>query len=275
MKRFNHVIRIAVVAAIFCAALFAWSMHVPTVQAGTNGYGYGPNTYKDGYVYGNGIFFAPYDFTLYTEPNDKSRPLGQFHWSRETRTNSVTVTVGDGERHSVAADKTFFCFYPEMDVAMMAVTGDAENGWVEVIYDQARKKTGWVQLKNPPKEAVAGAEQLPDFDRGEPAHFGVYQTWLEFMKLNAKANGVYWLSGVSEYNRSVRYSDADDAKFIPMTIIRQLKIKHVRGNWMLVEVLDFERNTPIGWVRWRDDNGNLMVFPNISGQHLPIVTTTY
>ena len=42
---------------------------------------------------------------------------------------------------------------------------------------------------------------------------------------------------------------------------------------MLVEVLDFERNTPIGWVRWRDHDGNLMVFPNITSDRLPVMTT--
>jgi hypothetical protein len=43
----------------------------------------------------------------------------------------------------------------------------------------------------------------------------------------------------------------------------------------LVEVLDFERNMPIGWIRWRDEDGNLLAFPNLSGDRLPIVTTAY
>jgi hypothetical protein len=272
MKNFNKSIRFGLLVAMFFAFLLAG---IPGVHADLNSYGYGPQSYKSGYTYGNGIYFAPYDFTLYTEPSEQSAMIGQFHWSRKTRTNSIEVTTEDGMRHSLSADKTFFCFYPELDVAMMAVTGDDEHGWVEVVYDQARQKTGWVKLKDAPKAKAEDGKALPPLDLGEPAHFGVYQTWLEFMKMNAKASGIYWLSGVSEYNRSVRSSDADDAKLIPITIIRQLKVKHVRGNWMLVEVLDFERNTPIGWVRWRDDNGNLMVFPNLSGQRLPIVTTAY
>src|SRR5690606_12484385 len=148
-----------------------------------------------------------------------------------------------------------FCFYPEMDVAMMAVVNDTDTGWAEVIYDQRRNKTGWVKLLHSSEAAEATAEPSPletgaddPFSRlasrppaNRPAHMGVYQTWLDFMKLNAKAHGIYWLTGVSQYHRSVRMSDDDKAKLIPLTIVRDLKVKHLRGNWLLVEVLDFER----------------------------------
>jgi hypothetical protein len=54
-----------------------------------------------------------------------------------------------------------------------------------------------------------------------------------------------------------------------------MKVRHLRGNWLLVEALDFENNTPIGWIRWRDDDGNLMVFPNINQQYHPVVTGNF
>lgn len=243
------------------------------VQAAGNGYGFAPQRYQSGYSYGNGIFFAPYAFTLYREPKSGAEPVGAIRWSRKTNGNNIEWISPAGDRHAIYADHTFFCFYPQLQVAMMAVISDTDDGWVEVIYDQASGKTGWVQMKAPTDEptAKAASKQVP----AEPAHFGIYQTWQEFMKLNAKAHGIYWLNGVKEYYRSIRTSDTDEAKFIPVTIIRDLKVKHVRGNWLLVEVLDFERNTPIGWVRWRDDDGKLMVFPNLSGQHLPIVTTAF
>lgn len=241
-----------------------------------NGYGFAPQKYQNGYTYGNGIYFAPYQFTIYTEPKADAPVIGTFRWSHQTTGNTLEVFSAKGDEHSVYADHTFFCFYPQLDVAMMAVTGDTDDGWVEVIYDQAGHKTGWVKAKATSAEANASSSVTsPQAAKKEPAHFGLYQTWLEFMKLNAKASGIYWLSGVKEYNRSIRSSDTDEAKMLPVTIIRDLKVRHIRGNWLLVEVLDFQRNTPIGWVRWRDDNGNLMVFPNISGKHLPIVTTAF
>jgi hypothetical protein len=259
--------------AFLLVCLMAWTLAFTVcepVLARSSGFGYGPQQYKSGYAYGNGIYFAPYDFTVYEQPDVSSALIGQFHWSRRTQTNAIQMTNASGNPQSVYADHVFFCFYPELDVAMMAVTGDSEDGdWIEVIYDQSKKRTGWINLKRP------SAEKLEMASAEKPKHFGVYQTWQDFMKLNAKTSGIYWLSGVTEYQRSVRQSDADEAKFIPVTVIRQLKVKHIRGNWLLVQVVDFERNTPIGWVRWRDEDGNLLVFPNISGQNMPIVTTAY
>jgi len=240
---------------------------LPEAFAG-NGFGFAPQRYKSGSTYGDGIYFAPYKFTVYSEPRENATILGEFRWKHQTQSNLVDITRPNGDHITAAADRVFFCFYSELDVAMLAVTGDDDNGWLEVMYDQNGKKTGWI--KQADLKASSESGQNPT-----PAHFGVYQTWLDFMKLNAKASGIYWLSGVNEYQRSVRAKDEDGASLIPITIIRDLKVRHLRGNWLLVEVLDFERNTPIGWVRWRDDDGNLMVFPNISGKHLPIVTTAY
>ncbi|WP_373532000.1 hypothetical protein [Vampirovibrio sp.] len=257
-------------------AVFSFFISPQPAFALRNGYGFAPQKYQNGYTYGNGIYFAPYRFTVYTEPKTDAPAIGTFRWSHQTAGNTISVFSANGDEHSVYADHTFFCFYPQLDVAMMAVVGDTDDGWVEIVYDQAGHKTGWVQAKAPSTEAEGTTSVAnPKSPSPEPVHFGLYQTWLEFMKLNAKASGIYWLSGVKEYNRSIRSSDADEAKMVPVTIIRDLKVRHLRGNWLLVEVLDFQRNTPIGWVRWRDDDGNLMVFPNISGKHLPIVTTTF
>ncbi|WP_303673391.1 hypothetical protein [Vampirovibrio chlorellavorus] len=273
---------VALTGMALMMTLLGPSMTFPSLtevaQAAGNGYGFAPQRYQSGYSYGNGIFFAPYAFTLYSEPKSGAQSIGTIRWSHKTSGNNIEWISPAGDRHAIYADHTFFCFYPLLDVAMMAVTSDTDDGWVEVIYDQASGKTGWVQTRLQPEPAAASpasAQSGSKVAATEPAHFGVYQTWQEFMKLNAKAHGIYWLTGVKEYNRSIRSSDADEAKLIPVTIIRDLKVKHVRGNWLLVEVLDFERNTPIGWVRWRNDDGKLMVFPNLSGQHMPIVTTAF
>jgi hypothetical protein len=256
-----------------CGWVLMDSTSLPVAQAQVNGYGFGPQTYKSGYNYGTGVYFAPHVFTLYSKPDEASPAIAEFHWNKKT-TSSVDVTTPDGDKRVLNTDHMFVCFYPQLDVAMMAVTGDQDDGWVEVIYDQSGPRTGWVRIKETTPKTASKGDSLEPLDTGEPSHFGVYQTWQEFMKLNARVDGIYWLTGVKDYNRSIRSSDADDAKIYPITIIRDLKVKFVRGNWMMVEVLDFERNTPIGWVRWRDDDGNLMVFPNITGQHQqPIVTT--
>jgi hypothetical protein len=253
---------------------------VPTdvrAQVQTLNAGFGPQRYRDGGRYGIGVYFAPYRFSIYARPEEDAPVLAAFQWSRQGGTGNISMTTPAGGMSGVYADRTFLCFYPALDVAMLAVTGENGQGWAEVVYDQKQGKTGWVRLKTPGDARGDTTDDTTGTNTGgvsqEPAHFGAYQTWLEFMRLNAKVSGVYWLSGVSGYHRALRSRDDDTAKLLPVTMIRSMKVRFVRGNWLLVEALDFERNTPIGWIRWRDDDGNLMAFPNLAGLRTPILIT--
>jgi len=229
--------------------------------------GFSPQRYKDGTHYGTGVYFAPHKFTLYTEPKDSSPSLGTVEWNNKSGLNGLHITSAEGMPKNAYADKLFFCYYPELNIAMMAVAGENGDGWVEVIYDQQNQKTAWVKAK---QESDAETPAKGNSSSASEAHLGVYQTWLEFMKYNAKNNGIYWLSGVVDYNRALRSKDEDTAKLISTTVIRKLKVRYVRGNWLLVEIQDFEMNAPIGWLRWRDDDGNLLIFPNLNGSTHPM-----
>lgn len=74
----------------------------------------------------------------------------------------------------------------------------------------------------------------------------------------------------------MRVSPDDNAKPVEVTVVRSLKVKHVRGNWLLVEVLDFQNLTPMGWIRWRDDDGRLLAFVDFTHQRqLPVFSTRF
>lgn len=254
IKPINLLLFSLIILLYFMMAL----MFSPSVYAA---YGFGPKYYNSQQNFGNGIFFAPYQTQVFSAPDENSPLIDTFSWRADTR-NLNTPIRSERTGQSLPAYKPFIAFYPQLEVAMMSVVGDTEDGWLEVIYDQERGKTGWVKC-----HARQG--------EGSTSHFGTYQTWGDFMKYNAKAHGVYWLTGVNEYNRSIRTKSEDTAPLLPITVIRKMKVLHVRGNWMLVEVLDFERNTPIGWVRWRDNEGNLMAFPNIPQDAQQLMTTAF
>jgi hypothetical protein len=241
---------------------------IPTAQAAEMAQGFSPQRYKSGTDFGTGVYFAPYRFTLYSEPKDGAATIAVVEWSQKSSINGIRMSSPGGSPMSAYADKLFISYYPTLNVAMMAVVSENGQGWAEVVYDQQAHKTAWVRLGLPDEtqpKSTASADDL--------SHFGVFQTWFEFMKLNAKSSGIYWLTGVADYNRALRSKDEDTAKLISITIIRKLKVRYVRGNWLLVEIQDFEMNSPIGWVRWRDDDGNLMIFPNLSGQTRPMMST--
>lgn len=224
-------------------------------------FGFSPQNYKNRYTYGQGVYFAPFDTKVYAEPREDAPLIEEFVWTHANQSSGMMSKVRHG---TVLVDKVFVSYYPSLDLAMMAVVSENGDGWAEVIIDHAQQTTGWVKI-------IPSASGNPQEDT-LPSHMGRYQTWQEFMKHNAKAAGVYWLNGVSSYNRQIRTSPEDAAKIIPITVIKKLSVKHVRGNWMLVEVKDFDNQNPIGWVRWRDDEGRLMVFTNFSGNYMPILS---
>ncbi len=222
-------------------------------------FGYAPEQYENRLTYGIGVYFAPNDTLIYATPDENTEPVEHFQWSPNGRHNSLFSQV---RQSHVPVSSIFVCYFPKMDVAAMSVVSDNGEGWAEVVYDQRRGKTGWVKLR------TAMAE---DEIQGWPMHLGQFQTWLDFMKFNGKAAGIYWLTGVSEYHRSPRMSPDNKAKLLNLQMIRKLKVMHVRGNWLLVEVMDFDRSMPMGWIRWRDKEGRLMVFPNLAGKKTPHV----
>jgi hypothetical protein len=224
-------------------------------------FGFAPQMYKNRYEYGQGVFFAPYDLKVYAEPSDTAAMVEHIVWAHNSNSTGIISKVRQGV---LMVDKTFISYYPSLDVAMMTVVSENGDGWAEVVIDHQSQKTGWVKL--------APTETAQDDNPSGPSHFGRYQTWQEFMKLNAKASGIYWLNGVSSYNKQLRTAPEDGAKIIPVTVVKDVRVKHVRGNWMLVEIKDFDHQNPIGWIRWRDEAGRLMVFTNFSQEYMPILS---
>lgn len=230
--------------------------------------GYAPSVYppETATHYGQGVYFAMPDLTVYEAPSAQAAVIDSFHWGAEGR-NSM-VYASESHRY-VPATSLFICFYPQAGLALMATEGDSpDGGWSEVVIDHETGETGWVKLRDPETAAVDAA------GKALPAHMGRMQNWLTFMRLNGIANGIEWLRGVPAYQRALRMAPEDSAKIIPTTLIRRLKVKHVRGNWLLVEVVDFARQAPVGWIRWRDDAGNLLVFPDFTQRQAPVLTTT-
>lgn len=218
------------------------------------GNGFGPSRYPSPQPIGQGIYFAPKEVTLYEQPTFKAPIVERLSWTEQAKRAVFSKT----QNRPVLARSCFLAFYPQLSLAVLPVIQETADGWVEVYYPMGYETTAWVPLK-----ATLQAQE-PDALNNEPPHAGVYQTWFEFMRLNAKANGIYWLDGVDTYDQAIRSKPEDTAMLVPTKVIKRMRVMHVRGNWVLVEVVDFDKQKPIGWLRWRDEEGNLMMFPNFS-----------
>ena len=238
--------------------------HIGNVWA-AEAYGFGPSNYPSTVQYGEGAFFAPPHVDIHSAPSEDSPVVESLTWSPK---HAGLDVFSKKHQTRYRSRDVFVSFYPQLQVAMLAVVNENDNGWAEVVYNQAKQLTGWVPLSTSSRLTASSSNNVTG-----PNHLGRFVPWQQFMKLNAKPYGVYWLNGVSSYDRSLRMAPKDDAKLLDVTVLRKLKIRHIKGNWLLVEGLDFDRTTPIGWVRWRDDQGNIMVFANFSGHSTPTIYT--
>jgi hypothetical protein len=176
-----------------------------------------------------GVVAVQTPLTLYAEPSTTAATVEVFTWQRQSVTSAENATVfSEVSQQPVSANQLFLAFYPKYQLALL--TTEAGKAWI------------------PPNPQNT-----------------VY-VWQDFIRLYAKNFGFQWLAGVPAYQRSVRLKPEDTAPLVPVTIVQGIKVLHVRGNWMLVELRDMGAEHPIGWLRWRDEEGNLMVWPNFSGQ---------
>jgi hypothetical protein len=233
--------------------------------------GFGPqNTAQLPLDTGN-VVLAPKRFTLCPGPEltaqctTLSRSAGQ-----STGTvNSYTV-FDETSKVFYPATKLFFTLYPKVGLAAMAVKQENAQGWAEIIINPLNntKATQNATINSPSSSVWM---PVKDWDPSQTLSAqlgdqrGLLLTLQDYMKIFSKAYGAFWLNGVRESQRVLKSSPDDSAKVIPILMSRRLTVKHVRGNWLLVEIVDFDHTAPIGWLRWRDENGKLLMFHKAPG----------
>lgn len=138
-------------------------------------------------------------------------------------------------------EDVFVVYNTSKNLALMAVTDETED-WVELIYNNKTGARGWMKKDDPYK----------------------FSTWVNFYNTYAKKYGLYLLNGTPESVKNMHGSTEDDSKVIS-TINRPQKIKLniIRGNWMLVSVMDADRTPKTGYIRWRSEDGIKYLFPAI------------
>ncbi|OGI21609.1 MAG: hypothetical protein A2287_08600 [Candidatus Melainabacteria bacterium RIFOXYA12_FULL_32_12] len=184
--------------------------------------------------YGIGVYFAPKEFAIYSEPDEESPIIEKINWNN-FGVNSLTKEL--------SSRNVFISFIPSKNIGIMSAIDDTEN-WCQVVYDQKTGAKGWVKITDSAR----------------------FMTWMEFMSKYGKANDVYLFLDLPEEYRQIYTAPHEKAQILNMYPYSpdNVKLKFIKGNWMLVKVVDFSKtNTHIGWIRWRNDEGKIFAFPNL------------
>ncbi|EKE02216.1 MAG: hypothetical protein ACD_20C00410G0002 [uncultured bacterium] len=202
-----------------------------------------PKAFSDGFLprysdsinnYGIGIYLAPKEFSIYAEPDQKSNIVEHIRW------NNFGVS---SLNNKLSSKNVFIAFIPKNNTAIMTAVDDMEN-WCQVIYDRKTGAKGWVKITDSNK----------------------FLTWLDFMTKYGKASDIYLFLDLPEEYRLIHTAPHENAQvqttqpFSPDNV----KLKFIKGNWMLVNVIDYSKtSTYIGWIRWRTNEGRIFAFPNL------------
>jgi hypothetical protein len=210
----------------------------------------------------SGVYVAPFEVTLYSQPSTRSAVVQQLRWAKGTSKSVFSQT----EQRPFSATHVFWFFNPQKAMALFPVVDDSVEGWVRVTCPVAPQGAAWVPLG----EVKASSDSSVDPSLSLQ---GKALTWQDFMKSQGKAYGAYWLDGVTSLEKSLKSQPDDKAKLVPLQMMKKLKVLHVRGNWLLVEAVDFDNQRPIGWLRWRGEDGRLLMFPNYGGASVVFTPT--
>jgi hypothetical protein len=226
-----------------------------------------PTQYPGQLTYGQGAYVAPQRITLYAQPNNtpanKAHPLDVLTWSQSQDDCSVYSAT---QHKRIPSQRVFIQFSPGQQQAILPVlsdeTDDKGQVWAEVLVDQtpnARNSSGWVPLTVSP-DVTATLRWNPQnvWDVGQ------FIPWVDWILVHSKLSGFSPLQGVAGVDKQLHMMPTDTAKIVPTIAVRKQTVKFIKGNWLLVEAFDFDRNSPMGWVRWQDDDGHWMLFPNVT-----------
>lgn len=177
-----------------------------------------------------GLYQASNNIVLHSEPRENSPIVHSIKWN-EKEVFPDTVKFSD----------LFVVFIPSKELALMAVTDETED-WVEVIYNNSDGSRGWMKKDDPYK----------------------FLSWLNFYNMYGRKYGLYVLKGAPESVNDMRSATDENSQAVArINMPKFIKMNAIKGNWVLVSVVDIDAQPKTGYIRWRADNGIKYLFPAI------------
>lgn len=208
---------------------------------------------------GIGLLRLSQKTTLYSEPSEKSHTVGILEWEDESKSVRVVEnTYRDNFVIFLPAQnppKELFKGQQEqnksLDKGLVFSTVDEEgdNGWYKIYYSQTQGKTAWVKTNT-----------------------DNFFVWKDFYNIFGVKNGLYLFKDYPEELKRI-YSSPDEQNAHSIDTIdniaapKYISMSIIRGNWMLVRVTDISKYPKIGWMKWRDETGKLLIFPTIKSKN--------
>ncbi len=173
-------------------------------------------------------------FVVYEHPNNTSKVIETVKW------DSAEVLLKNDAKMDLA--QLFAVLVPSKNFAFCYVM-DEEDGWFQILYNKEQNKLGWVK---------------PD----KPDNFWSLK---DFYTYFGKEYSLYYLRDTNKKLRTLKSAPSDEAQSLQgFNVTKNIKLILIKGNWALVSIVDLESSVPkTGYVKWRDSDGVLYLFPKM------------
>lgn len=238
---------------------------------------------------GSGVLLFEPPVTLYEAPNDtpttarltltweaipvvqdKTNPRSLPQFRREPRHFGVQYRKGDPIQALPYPRDYFLHFSPDKHIYSYQVT-DEQDGWVQIktpfAFGGQGRHSAWIRLSECGPRKDDG--NTPDWQQRPTTPADLLPRcevigWPQYIRETARSFGFQWKTDVTPQERTVFTSPSEEAPLLQLRVMKGSRAMHVRGNWMMVEVLDaITPGWQMGWVRWRTDDGKVLVHPSL------------
>ncbi len=177
-----------------------------------------------------GFIQVPESFNVYAEPTQASELLETLSW------NKTEVKYSGGVMEPAVV---FTLMFYDKKLAFCTVLDEYE-GWYKIVYDKEKNLSGWIK----------------------PAIPQDFWNLREFYTAYGKKYGLYYFKDAPEPTKKLHSGASDTSQEIGgFDIVKFIKLSIIRGNWALVSVVDMSDVPKTGFVKWRNADGQLYMFP--------------
>ncbi|HEX8196038.1 MAG TPA: hypothetical protein VF571_07615 [Pyrinomonadaceae bacterium] len=168
---------------------------------------------------------------FYAKPNASEKPAQTLRFYDDTTINSFSFRAEGEKSYSLLNPERHKLDYSMFDLAVK----NRRNGWLEVKVDEQTNGTLWLQENNNVE----------------------FEDWRQLMK------EAFAISRLNTETNPLRTKPDANAKALKTTERDCFKFEQMQGDWIKVSQkthCDTDlRSRASGWVRWRDENGCLLV----------------
>lgn len=132
-----------------------------------------------------------------------------------------------------------FAAYSESKNIALLTTLDETQDWNMVCFNQINSPVcGWVETSK-----------------------NRYYNWSDFFNIYGKKYGLYLFKDLQRGDKLLYSSPLKETNTTgSIELARTISPWLIRGNWLLVKVVDYDNQTKTGWFNFRGDNGKLKLF---------------